>query len=88
MPAGFDNCRANGGRIRTKSLGGDKYMHVCFLGGKSFPGYVKTKEELTPEDFKDVYTEEEVKDMGSFKESLTFSFKEGSIDEASRTVKV
>ena len=40
------------------------------------------------ESVEDVLKKEEVKDMGSFKESLTFSFKEGSIDEASRTVRV
>ena len=42
MPAGFDMCRKNGGRIRTKKLKGGKYMHICFLDGKSYAGEVKT----------------------------------------------
>ena len=43
MPAGFDACRKNGGKIRTKQMEGGKYMHICILGGKSFAGEVKTK---------------------------------------------
>ena len=45
MPAGFDKCRAGGGKIRTKKLGGGKYMHICFLNGKSYPGEVKTRKK-------------------------------------------
>ncbi len=41
MPEGFDMCRAKGGRIRTKKMGSGKYMHICFLNGKSYPGEVK-----------------------------------------------
>lgn len=43
MPAAFDKCVASGGRVRTKSLKGKKYIHVCFKNGKSYAGYVKTK---------------------------------------------
>jgi hypothetical protein len=43
MPAAFDNCRASGGKIRTKSLSGGKYIHICFdKSGKSHGGEVKT----------------------------------------------
>lgn len=45
MPASFDRCVSGGGRVRTKSLGSGKYMHICFLGGKSYVGEVKTKEK-------------------------------------------
>jgi len=45
MPAGFDRCRKAGGRIRTKTLGDGKYMHICFLNRKSYAGEVKTKEK-------------------------------------------
>jgi len=45
MPADFDRCVKNGGRVRTKSLKGGKYMHICFLKGKSYAGEVKTKEK-------------------------------------------
>ena len=44
MPKAFDNCRKKGGKIRTKQLGGGKYVHICIIGGKSFRGYTKTKE--------------------------------------------
>jgi hypothetical protein len=45
MPADFDKCQSEGGRIRTiKPKGSDsrQYMHVCFKGGKSHAGEVKT----------------------------------------------
>jgi len=47
MPAGFDMCVAKGGKVRTKQMGGGKYMHICILNGKSYAGYVKTKKNLT-----------------------------------------
>jgi putative hemolysin len=47
MPQAFENCRKNGGRIRTKSLKDGKYLHICYLNGKSFPGYVKGKNKKT-----------------------------------------
>lgn len=43
MPKNFDKCIAEGGRVRTKKLSGNRYLHICFLGGKSFAGEVKTK---------------------------------------------
>lgn len=42
MPAGFERCVAAGGRVRTKKLKGKKYIHICFKGGKSYSGEVKT----------------------------------------------
>ena len=47
MPAGFDACRKGGGRIRTKKLSGSRYMHICFLNGKSYAGKVKKKSSST-----------------------------------------
>ena len=41
MPADFERCRKNGGRVRTKSLKGGKYQHFCYKGGKSYAGEVK-----------------------------------------------
>ena len=41
MPADFDRCVKNGGRIRTKKLSGGRHMRICFLDGKSFAGEVK-----------------------------------------------
>lgn len=43
MPAAFDKCVSNGGRVRTKSLKRDSYIYICFKGGKSYAGHVKTK---------------------------------------------
>ena len=43
MPKEFDACRADGGKIRTMTLKGGKYMHICILNGKSYKGEVKTK---------------------------------------------
>lgn len=44
MPAGFDKCQSEGGRIRTiKPKGKDDpaYVPVCFSGGKSHAGHPK-----------------------------------------------
>lgn len=46
MPVEFDNCVKNGGKVRTKELSGDRYMHICFLNGKSYAGEVKQR--VTP----------------------------------------
>ena len=46
MPAGFTNCVKNGGRIVTKKLKGNKYIHICYdKNGNSFSGEVKTKKD-------------------------------------------
>jgi hypothetical protein len=45
MPADFDKCRAMGGKIRTKDLGENKYMPICYKDGKSFAGEVKEKKK-------------------------------------------
>jgi hypothetical protein len=46
MPAGFDSCRASGGRIRTKRVNSKQYMHICFKGEKSYPGEVKEYKKI------------------------------------------
>lgn len=46
MPVDFNNCVKRGGRVRTKELGGGKYMHICFLNGKSYAGEVKVKKSM------------------------------------------
>lgn len=43
MPKGFDNCQAKGGKIRTLTLPGNKYVRICILNGKTHKGYVKKK---------------------------------------------
>ena len=42
MPKAFENCVKNGGRVKTKSLSDGRYMHICFLNGKSYAGEIKT----------------------------------------------
>jgi len=43
MPKAFDDCVKKGGKVRTKSLSDGRYIHICFLNGKSFAGHVKKK---------------------------------------------
>lgn len=46
MPADFEKCVKDGGRVRTMKLKDGKYMHVCYdKGGKSHVGEVKKKKE-------------------------------------------
>jgi hypothetical protein len=45
MPESFDRCVSAGGQVRTKTLKGDKYLHICYKDGKAYPGYVKTKQD-------------------------------------------
>ena len=51
MPADFDRCKKNGGKIRTVSgpskkpeLKSEEYVHFCTLKGKTVMGYVKSKQ--------------------------------------------
>ncbi len=48
MPKEFDNCVKAGGRVRTKTLKGDKYLHICFPkgGGPGIAGEVKSKGDV------------------------------------------
>ena len=42
MPESFDKCRREGGRIRTMTLKGGRYFHICYdKAGKSHAGEVK-----------------------------------------------
>jgi hypothetical protein len=43
MPEAFDKCVRAGGKVRTKSMSNGKYMHICFLGNKSYAGEIKSK---------------------------------------------
>lgn len=43
MPKAFLDCVKWGGHVRTKKLKGNKYIHLCFIGGKSFAGEVKSR---------------------------------------------
>lgn len=48
MPAGYMRCtRTHGSRVRAKSLSGGRYIPICFSGGKSYAGEVKTRKHKT-----------------------------------------
>lgn len=43
MPEAFERCVASGGKVRTKSLSGGRYRHICIKGGKLYRGEIKKK---------------------------------------------
>jgi len=47
MPKAFTDCIKNGGRVRTKSLPNNQYIHICFPkgGGSSISGEMKTAQK-------------------------------------------
>ena len=46
MPRDFEKCVDEGGRVRTLSLKGDKYMKVCYdKEGKAHSGETHTKKK-------------------------------------------
>lgn len=48
MPKNFMTCVKSGGRVVTKKLKGNKYMHICYdKDGKAYPGEIKTKKKKT-----------------------------------------
>ncbi len=47
MPKAFEECVRRGGRVRTINPKPGKYMHICFLNGKSYAGEVKQAESKT-----------------------------------------
>lgn len=45
MPEAFNKCVKNGGRVRTINPKAGKYLHVCYIDGKSYSGEIKTKKK-------------------------------------------
>lgn len=45
MPKGFKSCVKRGGRVRTIVPKRGKYMHICYIGGKSYHGHVHKKKK-------------------------------------------
>lgn len=44
MPKGFTNCVNSGGKVVTKKLKGNKYIHICYgKDGKTYTGEVKKR---------------------------------------------
>ena len=44
MPADFDKCVRDDGRVVTKKVGKNKFMHICWdKSGKSHAGEVKVR---------------------------------------------
>ena len=57
MPADFDKCVKDGGKVRTVKLTKDKYMYVCYdKKGNSYSGEVHTKQKASEvlEDIKEI----------------------------------
>jgi hypothetical protein len=48
MPAAFDKCVKDGGKVVTLKIPKDRYMYVCYdKKGNSHPGEVHTKKKAT-----------------------------------------
>jgi len=46
MPADFEKCVKNGGKVVTKNIGKDRYMHICYdKNGDSHAGEVLTRKK-------------------------------------------
>jgi len=43
MPKDFINCIKRGGKVRTKTIDKNHYIHICILNGKTYAGEVHTK---------------------------------------------
>lgn len=41
MPKEFDACVKNGGKVITKRVNSNQYMHICYINGKTYSGEVK-----------------------------------------------
>jgi len=47
MPKDFEECVKTGGKLRTKKLKNDKYIHICYdKRGKAYSGEVMTKKKV------------------------------------------
>lgn len=45
-PKAFTDCVNSGGKVVTKKLKGDRYIHICYgKDGKSHTGEIKTKKK-------------------------------------------
>ena len=54
MPADFEKCVREGGRVRTKQLSGGRYIHICFKNNKSYAGEVKKKKRTSKDVLRDI----------------------------------
>lgn len=54
MPADFNRCQKNGGKIRTIEVGNGKYARVCILNGKTHMGEVREKAQASEETMEQV----------------------------------
>jgi hypothetical protein len=39
----FDTCVKQGGSVKTRTLSGNRYQRICYLGDKAFADEVKKK---------------------------------------------
>jgi len=98
MPEDFIKGIKEGGKVKTKNLDGDRFMRICYLGGKSFASEIRTKEEADEElevlkemgarIDPDPIEDESIRGQITEKLDLSFTNKivEKSVDDRSRTV--
>lgn len=46
MPADFEMCVKNGGKVRTKRMSKSTYAHMCILNGKVHMGETKKYKKI------------------------------------------
>src|SRR3990167_4315581 len=76
-PPEFDACVSAGGRVRTKDLGNDKFMRICFINGKSHAGEIQTKKEDECINFDDP----ESYDLLTGKDIMPLTFNQFKLDK-------
>mgnify|MGYP001588248098 CR=1 FL=1 len=47
-PKAFDDCVKRGGRVRAKDLGNNRYIPICYIDGKGYPGHAKERKAEEP----------------------------------------
>lgn len=52
MPADFEQCVKEGGRVRSKRLDNKRYIKLCFKDGKSYEGEVHQYKKVLKKDAK------------------------------------
>lgn len=43
MPAGFERCVREGGKVRTKTLSKGRYQYICIKDNEVYPGEIHKK---------------------------------------------
>lgn len=69
-PKSFNDCVKNGGKIKTKQLKGNKYIHICYdKNGNSYSGEIKVRKN--DKKAKADKEQKQIEDSKKLAESLT-----------------